>query len=244
MESAGADVQTSQAMEVSMTVPPKVDVEVEVEGEVVASVVSDSAPRQPHGKVQKIESKDAEGKAVEIPSAASDALHLGPQINGGACGGNIAIAKEVGVASASALRVKKLSEHAILPSRGTTHSAGYDLASAYDCVVPARGTCLVKTDLSIAIPLGTYARIAPRSGLALKKSIDVGGGVVDYDYRGPVGVILFNHSDEDLAIQAGDRVAQLILERIVTPDVVEVEDLDETERGDGGFGSTGLATTS
>jgi len=99
----------------------------------------------------------------------------------------------------------------------------------------------VKTDLSIAIPRGTYARVAPRSGLAWKKFIDVGAGVVDYDYRGNVGVILFNHGDEDFEVKKGDRVAQLILEQILTPDVVECEDLDATERGAGGFGSTGVA---
>ncbi|CAI5495669.1 unnamed protein product, partial [Closterium sp. Naga37s-1] len=110
---------------------------------------------------------------------------------------------------------------------------------AHDITVPARGQALVKTDLAVAIPLGTYARVAPRSGLALKHSINVGGGVVDYDYRGNVGVILFNHSDNDFPVKVGDRVAQLILERIMTPDVVEVEELDETTRGAGGFGSTG-----
>ncbi|MDC1215658.1 dUTP diphosphatase [bacterium] len=107
-------------------------------------------------------------------------------------------------------------------------------------MIPARGKGLVKTDLSIAIPKDTYARVAPRSGLAWKHFIDVGAGVVDYDYRGNVGVILFNHSDTDFAIQHGDRVAQLILERITTPEVVEVEDLDDTARGAGGFGSTGV----
>ncbi|CAI5467995.1 unnamed protein product [Closterium sp. Yama58-4] len=137
------------------------------------------------------------------------------------------------------LRVKKLSETAVLPKRGSASAAGYDLSSAHDVTVPARGQALVKTDLAIAIPLGTYARVAPRSGLALKHSINVGGGVVDYDYRGNVGVILFNHSDKDFSVKVGDRVAQLILERIVTPDVVEVEELDETTRGAGGFGSTG-----
>ncbi|CAI5479582.1 unnamed protein product [Closterium sp. Yama58-4] len=137
------------------------------------------------------------------------------------------------------LRVKKLSETAVLPKRGSASAAGYDLSSAHDITVPARGQALVKTDLAIAIPLGTYARVAPRSGLALKHSINVGGGVVDYDYRGNVGVILFNHSDKDFPVKVGDRVAQLILERIVTPDVVEVEELDETTRGAGGFGSTG-----
>ncbi|KAK3149761.1 hypothetical protein QOZ80_3AG0222340 [Eleusine coracana subsp. coracana] len=138
------------------------------------------------------------------------------------------------------LKVKKLSDKAILPSRGSALAAGYDLSSAAEMMVPARGKALVPTDLSIAIPEGTYARIAPRSGLALKHSIDVGAGVIDADYRGPVGVILFNHSDVDLAVKPGDRIAQMIIEVIATPEVAEVEDLDATVRGEGGFGSTGV----
>lgn len=138
------------------------------------------------------------------------------------------------------LRVKKLSENAVLPSRGSPLSAGYDLSSASKAKVPARGKALIPTDLSIAIPEGTYARIAPRSGLTWKHSIDVGAGVIDADYRGPVGVILFNHSDVDFEVKVGDRIAQLIIEKIVTPNVMEVEDLDATVRGAGGFGSTGV----
>ncbi|KAF5747104.1 deoxyuridine 5'-triphosphate nucleotidohydrolase [Tripterygium wilfordii] len=138
------------------------------------------------------------------------------------------------------IRVKKLSEKAVLPSRASSLSAGYDLSSAIDAKVPARGKSLIQTDLSIAVPEGTYARIAPRSGLAWKHSIDVGAGVIDADYRGPVGVILFNHSDVDFQVGVGDRIAQLIIEKIMTPAVVELEDLDETVRGDGGFGSTGV----
>ncbi|XP_010231696.3 LOW QUALITY PROTEIN: deoxyuridine 5'-triphosphate nucleotidohydrolase [Brachypodium distachyon] len=138
------------------------------------------------------------------------------------------------------LKVKKLSEKAILPSRGSASAAGYDLSSAADAVVPARGKALVPTDLSIAIPEGTYARVAPRSGLALKHSIDVGAGVIDADYRGPVGVVLFNHSEVDFVVKPGDRIAQMIIEVIVTPEVAEVEDLDATVRGEGGFGSTGV----
>jgi len=152
-------------------------------------------------------------------------------------GGDSAVAT---AAMGTSLRVKKLSEHAVLPARGSEGAAGYDLSAAHECVVPARGKALVKTDLSIAIPEGTYARIAPRSGLAWKHSIDVGAGVVDADYRGNVGVILFNLSDQEFQIKAGDRVAQLILERIATPEVVAVEDLDDTTRGAGGFGSTGV----
>ncbi|KAE9596103.1 putative dUTP diphosphatase [Lupinus albus] len=142
------------------------------------------------------------------------------------------------------LRVKKLSDNAVLPSRASPFSAGYDLSSAVVTKVPARGKALVATDLSISIPEGTYARVAPRSGLAWKHSIDVGAGVIDADYRGAVGVILFNHSDVDFEVKIGDRVAQLILEKIVTPDVVEVHDLDSTVRGSGGFGSTGVSISS
>lgn len=127
-----------------------------------------------------------------------------------------------------------------MPTRASVLSAGYDLSSAIETKIPARGRVLVPTDLSIAIPEGTYARIAPRSGLALKHAIDVGAGVIDADYRGPVGVILFNHSDVDFEVKAGDRIAQMILEKIITPEVMEVEDLDSTLRGEAGFGSTGV----
>nr|CAD1837348.1 unnamed protein product [Ananas comosus var. bracteatus] len=138
------------------------------------------------------------------------------------------------------LRIKRLSENAVIPSRASPLSAGYDLSSAVDTKVPARGKALVATDLRVAVPEGTYARIAPRSGLAWKHSIDVGAGVIDADYRGPVGIVLFNFSDVDFKVKRGDRIAQMILERIETPEVAEVDDLDATERGVGGFGSTGI----
>ena len=137
------------------------------------------------------------------------------------------------------LRVKRLSENAALPYRATTRSAGYDLKSAHDYTIPPMGKALVHTDLAMEIPPGHYGRIAPRSGLAWKNHMDVGGGVIDEDYRGNVGVILFNLSPKDeFIVRAGDRIAQLILERISTPDVVEVERLEATERGEGGFGHT------
>lgn len=140
---------------------------------------------------------------------------------------------------ASALHVHRLCEGARLPARASEGAAGYDLCAARDVIIPARGgRGLVPTGLAISVPHGTYGRIAPRSGLALKKGINVGAGVVDFDYRGPVGVVLFNHGEEDLHVQAGDRVAQLILERVVIPLVVECT-LNATERGASGFGSTG-----
>ena len=98
----------------------------------------------------------------------------------------------------------------------------------------------MKTGLSISFPTGLYARIAPRSGLALKRFIDVGAGVVDADYRGEVGVVLFNHGDQDFEVKMGDRIAQLILEKIDTPPVEEVQGLEGTVRGSSGFGSTGM----
>jgi dUTP pyrophosphatase len=90
------------------------------------------------------------------------------------------------------MQVKKLTEFAIIPTRGSQFAAGFDLSSAYDVTVPTRGKALVKTDIAIAIPELTYARIAPRSGLALKHFIDTGAGVVDYDYRKYI-YILFSY---------------------------------------------------
>ena len=138
------------------------------------------------------------------------------------------------------LEVKRLSDNATIPTRGSPLSAGYDLASAEHTVIKAGSKGIVKTDLSIACPEGTYARIAPRSGLAVKKFIDVGAGVVDADYRGPVGVVLFNFGNEDFVVEKGDRVAQLILEKVSMAEAVETAELTDTERGAGGFGSTGV----
>ena len=127
-----------------------------------------------------------------------------------------------------------------MPTRGSPLSAGLDLHAACNMTIKSKERGLVATDLSVACPPGTYARVAPRSGLALKKGIDVGAGVIDADYRGPVGVILFNFGDMDFEVKEGDRIAQLILEKIVVPEIEEVESLEATERGEGGFGSTGV----
>lgn len=134
----------------------------------------------------------------------------------------------------------KLTGYAYAPMRATELSAGYDLRSAYNCVVPAQGKALIKTDLAISLPQGTYGRIAPRSGLAHKHFIDVGAGVIDRDYTGNVCVVLFNHSLVEFKIKRGDRIAQIICERIIEPDIVELNCPPvRTERGNGGFGSTG-----
>lgn len=140
------------------------------------------------------------------------------------------------------LHVKKLSDNAKLPTRGSVGSAGLDVYAAHAHSVPARGKALVKTDIAMAIPKDCYGRVAPRSGLAWKHSIDTGAGVIDSDYRGNVGVILFNHSDEVFVVKKHDRIAQVVFEKIAILDPVEVDELSETIRADGGFGSTGLST--
>ncbi|XP_030841499.1 probable deoxyuridine 5'-triphosphate nucleotidohydrolase [Strongylocentrotus purpuratus] len=136
------------------------------------------------------------------------------------------------------LQFKRLND-AFAPVRGSDHAAGFDLFSNKDMVVPAKDKASVPTDLQIALPKGCYGRIAPRSGLALKKFIDVGAGVIDRDYRGEVFVLLFNFSDTNFEVKRGDRIAQLICEKIFMPTLVERETLEETKRGEGGFGSTG-----
>ena len=138
------------------------------------------------------------------------------------------------------LGVKKLTYDAILPTRGSDGSVGYDLYSAVDIIVPSQaGNALVGTGIALSIPLDCYGRIAPRSGLAAKHCIQVGAGVIDPDYTGEIKVVLFNHGTEDFEIKKGDRIAQLILERCETPIIKEIGLLDETLRGSDGFGSTG-----
>ena len=127
----------------------------------------------------------------------------------------------------------------VLLFSGSKLAAGYDLYSAYDYVIPSQGKVIAKTDISIRVPDGTYGRVAPRSGLSAKHHIDVGAGVIDQDYTGNVGVVLFNHAAVDFEIKKGDRVAQLICEKIEYPEIEEVKTLGITERGEGGFGSTG-----
>ena len=97
----------------------------------------------------------------------------------------------------------------------------------------------IDTDIAVELPAQTYGRVAPRSGLAYAAGIDVGAGVIDCGYRGNVGVILFNHSDEDFIIEQGSRIAQLIVHCILTPEIQIVTSLSSTDRLTDGFGSTG-----
>ncbi|OAF68127.1 hypothetical protein A3Q56_04131 [Intoshia linei] len=117
----------------------------------------------------------------------------------------------------------KLSQHAKQPTQGSKLSAGFDLYSAEKCIVKAKSRQLIKTDISLEIPPGHYGRVAPRSGLAVRNFIDVGAGVVDSDYRGNLSILLFNFSETDFEVKIGDRIAQLIIEKILICEMVEVE---------------------
>lgn len=129
--------------------------------------------------------------------------------------------------------------NAIVPKISTVGSVGYDLFSTENVTILSYNRCLVSTGVKMRIPRGYYGRIAPRSSLAINHSIDVGGGVIDPDYRGEVKVILVNNSDEHYDVKIGDKIAQLILEKVLVTEVHVVQELDNTIRGSGGFGSTG-----
>lgn len=137
------------------------------------------------------------------------------------------------------LRFKQLDPRAVLPLRGSSFAAGLDICSIEDLKIEARQRTIARTGLAVAIPYGFYGRVAPRSGLAAKHGLDVLAGVIDSDYRGELCCLLYNTSDSQIELPAGSKVCQLIIEKIVTPEATWVNDLDETARGAGGFGSTG-----
>lgn len=139
------------------------------------------------------------------------------------------------------LEFRRLHPAARLPTRGSQFAAGLDLYSIEAMTIPAGARAVVRIGLSVAVPRGFYGRIAPRSGLAVKHGLDTLAGVIDSDYRGELLCALVNHGAEALELEAGARVAQLIVEAIATPEPVWAADLGETTRGTHGFGSTGDA---
>ena len=139
---------------------------------------------------------------------------------------------------------KKLHKDSIVPKRGSALAAGYDLFcyTDKDILIESSGKARIPTGISVELPHNSYGRVAPRSGLTWNKFLDVGAGVVDEDYRGEILVILFNFSKENVVIKNGDKIAQLIVERIMPTEPVVYEpdqELSETNRGESGFGSTG-----
>lgn len=137
------------------------------------------------------------------------------------------------------MEFKRLHEDAKIPTRATPESVGYDVHCIEDVQLLPYRTSLVKTGIALnKIPPNTYLRVAPRSGLALKRGLIVNAGVIDPDYRGEIGVVILATNMEHF-FQKGEKVAQLIVESCMTPDVKEVHEISETERGSGGWGSTG-----
>lgn len=139
------------------------------------------------------------------------------------------------------IRIKKLNPNAIIPKYQSEEAAGFDLHSIEALTLKPSERKVVKTGLAMEIDKGYELQVRPRSGLALKHGISVVNtpGTVDSDYRGEIMVILINFSTEDFQINIGDRIAQAVLKEVVRADIFEVEMLSESDRGAGGFGSTG-----
>ena len=140
----------------------------------------------------------------------------------------------------SMLQVRTLCPDTVLPERATSGAIGYDLRATTVIDIPAGERVCVPTGIAIELPENTYGRIAPRSGLTVKKSIDIGAGVVDPDYRGELKVVMINHGKETHHVQPKDKIAQLIVENAQTPEVINVTQLTDTGRADKGFGSTDM----
>ena len=143
------------------------------------------------------------------------------------------------------LKIKVVNKgHQPLPQYATAQSAGMDLRANLDAPVTLKPLerRLIPTGLNIALPVGYEAQVRPRSGLALKKGITVLNtpGTIDADYRGEIGVVLINLSQDDFVVEDGERIAQMVIARHEQGDFEEVEVLDETERGEGGYGHTGV----
>ena len=138
-----------------------------------------------------------------------------------------------------AVKVKLVREGASMPSRGSDGAAGWDVFAVQSFTIPAGESLLVNTGVSLELPRGTYARLAPRSGLMIK-GIEIGPGLVDRDYRGEVRALVINRSGVEFSMTAGDRFCQLVFERIYEGGLVLTPELGETQRGFNGFGSTGL----
>ena len=140
------------------------------------------------------------------------------------------------------LSFKRINPDAVLPSYAHPGDAGMDLRSVDDAVIPSGGRALVHTGLVVNLPPGYEAQVRPRSGLALKSGVTVLNtpGTIDAGYRGEVGVILANVGAEPFAVRKGDRIAQMVIAPVTFAEIVETDSIDETDRGAGGFGSTGL----
>lgn len=139
------------------------------------------------------------------------------------------------------MKIKRLKENAILPTKGSQYAAGYDLYSTETVTIRPHETVMIDTGLAMEIPMGYFGAIFARSGLATKQGLRPANcvGVIDSDYRGPIKVALHNDTDEGRYVNEGDRIAQLVFISYYDAEFNEVNDLETTTRGAGGFGSSG-----
>lgn len=139
------------------------------------------------------------------------------------------------------LKIKKINSEAIIPRVAHEGDAGLDLFSVESVIIKPSESALIATGISMELPRNTEAQVRPRSGLALKYSVTVlnSPGTIDEGYRGEVKVILINHGKSDFVVEKFDKIAQMVIKPVYHVDVVEVEELSKSNRGDGGFGSTG-----
>lgn len=140
------------------------------------------------------------------------------------------------------LKVMKLNNDAIIPNYAHFGDAGLDLYSVENIEIDPGCRALVKTGISIELPLNTEAQIRPRSGLALKHGITVlnSPGTIDYQYRGEIGIVVINHGDVSYTVLKGSKIAQMVIVPVISVEVEEVSELTETKRNKNGFGSTGV----
>ena len=137
------------------------------------------------------------------------------------------------------LYVQRLTDTAILPTRGSELAAGLDLYADEAVLIPAGMRALVSTGIALALDPGTAGLIWPRSGMAKRSGCGIGAWVIDADFRGCVRVLMMNHGHELLAIAKGDRIAQMVIQQIARPTITEMDFLPGTDRGENGFGSSG-----
>ena len=142
------------------------------------------------------------------------------------------------------LKIKKMRDNAILPTRGSKEAAGIDLYACLDepYYLHPDKTFIIPTGIACDFPEGYYGLVIPRSSVGIKRKMELANtvGVIDFDYKGEIMMVFTNRGNSTQVIEPGERLAQMILQKYVTYDIIETDTLTETERGDGGFGSTGV----
>lgn len=140
------------------------------------------------------------------------------------------------------IKLKILHPQAVIPEYQSSGAAGFDLCSVIEAVIKPREWALIKTGIALEIPSGFEVQIRPRSGLALKNGISIlnSPGTIDSDYRGEIGVVLINHSEQDFKVEIGDRIAQGVIAKVIQASFASVSELSMTDRNEKGFGSSGV----